>query len=636
MRTFEEIHEDVRRAFNVGEAEELLRYAAELNDIGTPQAEAWASRSRGWALYLLGDYHTALELFHDALARFEELGDRSNMALVRSNIASVHTTTADYAGALDQHHRALAIYEDLGQLSGMALVMGNIGIVHQNTGDYAVALEHYHRSLALHEELGSRSGVARVTCNIGIVHATTGDHLAALQHYHRALTIHEELGSRHGMAGDIVNIGAEHYRAGDYSVALEHFNHALDLYTALNERGGVALVTGNIVETYLAMGSDAEAQDTLATMDAMRIDKPNTRINREHHRATLQELSGDLDGASMTLQHALAESLELGLRPQAASIHKSLRDLALKQNNLASYVEHNNEYTRITEEINGKETALKLAMQAKQREIDAREREHAQHMAVLHSTLPKHIADRVARGEQVNDHFDNAAVIFLDIVNFTTISDQLPSQEVVQLLDTVFTALDAVCKKHDVVKIKTIGDSYMAVAFGEQPNSRIAEQPILSSEQRAASAALDMLHAVSHIVSPEGSPIQARIGLHCGAVTAGVIGTERMQYDVWGDTVNVASRMESTSLPGRIHVSEAFATLLSPSPSHLRERGAIPSSERNEGVPVIPSVSEEPSTRHSEPGTWHLALRGATEVKGKGLMTTYWLEPTTPVASSPQ
>jgi class 3 adenylate cyclase len=316
------------------------------------------------------------------------------------------------------------------------------------------------------------------------------------------------------------------------------------------------------------------------------------------------------------------------MRPQAAGIHKSLRDLALKQNNLASYVEHNNEYTRITEEVNGKETALKLAMQAKQREIDAREREHAQHMAVLHSTLPKHIADRVARGEQVNDHFDNATVIFLDIVNFTTISDQLPSQEVVQLLDTVFTALDAVCKKHDVVKIKTIGDSYMAVAFDEQPNSRIAEQPILSSEQRAASAALDMLHAVSHIVFPEGSPdgspdsspesspLQVRIGLHSGPVTAGVIGKERMQYDVWGDTVNVASRMESTGEPGRIHVSEAFTNSLNTShPDRATETS-----------PPGPLSSVRGGTSSPFPVPCSLRERGALEIKGKGLMTTYWLE----------
>ena len=106
----------------------------------------------------------------------------------------------------------------------------------------------------------------------------------------------------------------------------------------------------------------------------------------------------------MTLQHALSEALEHGLRSLAADTHKALRDLALKQNDLAGYVEHNNEFTRITEEINGKDTATK----ARHAGQAARDRCHAtknmqKHIAVLHSTLPKHIADRVARGETVND-----------------------------------------------------------------------------------------------------------------------------------------------------------------------------------------------------------------------------------------
>ncbi|RPI68540.1 MAG: adenylate/guanylate cyclase domain-containing protein, partial [Ignavibacteriae bacterium] len=245
------------------------------------------------------------------------------------------------------------------------------------------------------------------------------------------------------------------------------------------------------------------------------------------------------------------------------------------------------------------------------------------------------------------------AVIFLDIVGFTTLSNAFSSSEIVQLLDTMFNALDAVCARHDVMKIKTIGDSYMAVVFPRSspaarndstlphfvrndtpvPHSvrndsdlthRDSVERVIPSEardvaQRAANTSLEMLGAVSHIVSPDGSPVQVRLGVHCGAVTAGVIGTQRMQYDVWGDTVNVASRMESTGEPGRIHVSQTFASLLSPNPSHLRERGAGVSRDGQELERVIPSVNEA----H---GTWHLALRGETEVKGKGRMTTYWLE----------
>jgi class 3 adenylate cyclase len=125
---------------------------------------------------------------------------------------------------------------------------------------------------------------------------------------------------------------------------------------------------------------------------------------------------------------------------------------------------------------------------------------------------------------------------------------------------------------------------------------------------------------------PEG--LQVRIGLHCGPVTAGVIGTERLQYDVWGDTVNVASRMESTGEPGKIHVSSSFALALNSEMAKERngERDVIPSDSEEGERDVIPSHTEEPGTWHLAPGTWHLELRGKTELKGKGVMTTYWLE----------
>ena len=633
-RTFDEIKIDLGPAFISSDAEALLRCSIELDALGTPQAEATASRVRGWALRLqgdytaalthchralaiykelgdlsgvagvvvnigtllmdTGDYSQALDQFHYALTLNEELGDRNGQAIVAGNIGNVHQSTGDYPAALSRHHYALGLHQELSDLSGVARVTGNIGIVLSSTGDYPAALEHYHRALSLHEELGNRTAVANIMGSIGLVHADTGDYPAALEHHHRALALHEELGDRSGVAADTSNIGIVFGYNGDYPAALSHFHHALALYEELGERSGVAIATGNILTAYVNMESNVDAQALLQTMDAMSINDPGVRIGRELQRAILQWRSSNLEGADVTLQHALSEALEHGLSSEAAEAHKALRDLALKQNNLAGYVEHNNEYTRIIEEINGKETALKLAMQAKQREIDAVQREHAQHMAVLHSTLPKHIADRVARGETVNDHYDNASVIFLDIVGFTTISDRIPSGHVVYLLEQIFSTLDAVCKRHNVIKIKTIGDSYMAVSF--------------ESVSIAASCAFDMLTSLDalQIAMPtelgdtswtkDIGDLKVRIGVHCGPLTAGVIGTERMQYDVWGDTVNVASRMESTSEPGRIHVSEAFATFLLSTP--------------------LGDSAERPL---------QVTERGTVDVKGKGSMQTYWL-----------
>ncbi|MBK6761007.1 MAG: tetratricopeptide repeat protein [Ignavibacteria bacterium] len=655
-RTFEEIQADTRQATSNNDVEALLRYSAELDALATQQSEALACRSRGWVFYFRREYSLALIQFQRAVALYEILGERIDMAIVMGNMGILHEGTGNLTSAIEFYHRALALHEELGSHQSVAIVTGNLGVVYLNIGDfptalshfhralayhearnnhkgvaigtanignvynstcdYPAALDHYHRALALYEVLGDLSGVALVTANIGLVHMNTGDNPAALMHCNRALAINEDLGDRLGIANAMSNLGDVHGTAGNFQAALDHFNRALALFVEIEDRNGQAHVTGSLLETYVRMGSDADALTLLQSMDAMQIDEPITHISREQSRATLQERSGDLDNAATTLHHVLAEALELGLRSKTADIHKSLRDLALKQNNLAAYVEHNNEFTRITEEINGKETTTKLAMQAKQREIDAKDREHAQHMAVLHSTLPKHIADRVARGETVNDHFDNASVLFIDVVGFTTHSSELDATVVVELLQNIFSSFDGICAKHDVTKIKTIGDSYMSVAFdvadavGARP--RLAREqtdipnvmPSVVEAQRIANVALAMMS--SEFVWPHtGERVMFRIGIHCGPVVAGVLGTQRMQYDVWGDTVNVASRMESTSEPGKIHVSEALAKAL------------------NDHKNSPPSPLSHASL---ERGSFTIVPRGTIDVKGKGTMQTYWLE----------
>jgi len=546
-KTFEELKGAVNKATPLNDASALIHCAVELEELGTREADALSAQARGTADRLHGNYPAALEHCHRALAMHEELGNRSGVAIVTTCIGLVHRRTGNYPAALEHYHRALALYEEQGDSSGVAIVTGNIGNVYFNTGNYPEALEHYHCALAMHQELGESSGMARLTGNIGNVYFNTGNYPATLEHYHRALAIHEELG----------------------------------------ESSGVAVVTGNILSALIESGEHAEAEALLQKLDVMQIDDPNIVVEREQSRAKLQQNTGNIDEALATLLAALEIARAHSLMAMQADLHKALRDLALKKNDLASYVEHNNEFIRINEEVNGKEATLKMAMQEKQREIDAREREVQKHMAVLHSTLPKHIADRVARGETVNDHHENASVIFLDIVGFTSISDRIPSGHVVHLLEQIFTTLDAVCEKHNVVKIKTIGDSYMAVSFDNVRN--------------AAACALDMISSLDalEITMPPSlgdtawtkdvGDIKVRIGMHCGPVTAGVIGTQRMQYDVWGDTVNVASRMESTSEPGRIHVSEAFAEALAGAPYSIVKRGTV-------------------------------------EIKGKGMMKTYWLE----------
>lgn len=200
---------------------------------------------------------------------------------------------------------------------------------------------------------------------------------------------------------------------------------------------------------------------------------------------------------------------------------------------------------------------------------------------LLHNVLPDPIADRLKADEQaVADQHDSVTVLFADLVDFTTLASDADPREIVDLLNELFTEFDELAARHGVEKIKTIGDAYMAVAGLPEPRPDHTDAVL--------ALACDMLATVRSHRGLRGEPLRLRIGVNTGPVVAGVIGRRRFIYDLWGDTVNVASRMESTGVADRIQVTEV-----------VRDRSS---------------------------GGYTFTARGEVPVKGKGLTVTYMMD----------
>ena len=182
------------------------------------------------------------------------------------------------------------------------------------------------------------------------------------------------------------------------------------------------------------------------------------------------------------------------------------------------------------------------------------ETERARSQRLLLNVLPQRIIDRLNAGESlIADRHEDATVLFSDLVGFTTISAELPTAQLVDELNALFRAFDAICDEHGVEKIKTVGDAYLVVGgLTGDPEAGAAA---------IADTALAMRARVADTEIGKGR-WQLRIGLNCGPLVAGVVGSSKFAYDVWGDTVNVASRLETTSEPGRIHVAASLADRL--------------------------------------------------------------------------
>jgi class 3 adenylate cyclase len=208
------------------------------------------------------------------------------------------------------------------------------------------------------------------------------------------------------------------------------------------------------------------------------------------------------------------------------------------------------------------------------------QQEKARYEDLLLSILPRSIVDRINNGEQmIADQVDAVTILFADIVGFTPMASQQSAGDLVRFLNSIFSSFDDLTQQFGGEKIKTIGDAYM-VAFG-------LPDPRPDHAEAASLLARAMLKEAAAFRAHDGAPVQLRIGLHTGGAIAGVIGQRKFSFDVWGNTVNIASRMESHGEPGKIHLSDSVAKALN--------------------------------------GKFPLVDRGTIDVKGTGAMRTYFL-----------
>jgi len=224
-------------------------------------------------------------------------------------------------------------------------------------------------------------------------------------------------------------------------------------------------------------------------------------------------------------------------------------------------------------------TRLKLAT-----EHQALKDEKVKSERLLCNILPVPIAERLKQQQTdiIADAHTEVSIVFADIVRFTELSHRTSANELVTLLNQVFCRFDQLAEQHQLEKIKTIGDAYMAVSGLPNANA--------SHAQNAVNFALAMQHALADCNAKQGVDLDIRVGIHTGSVVAGVIGLTKFSYDLWGDNVNIASRMESHGLPGKIHISAAVYEQLKHSSEYL------------------------------------FTAREVIMVKGKGEMSTYWVD----------
>ena len=534
---------------------------------------------------------------------------KKGLAYAHKNMGLGHYVKGEFSDVLVHWKKSLAIFEEIEDETGISNLLNNLGAVYQTKGDDPKALDYFIRSVKIAEKIEDSSRIGTAYLNIGAVYSnesTTYDE--AFESFNKSKDIFSAMGYDEGVGAVALNIAELYINNENPQAALPHLNDALEAYT----RSGSSLS-----HTYNYMGKAykdlkqydlaeeyhrkaiqaAELNDTKLEKTKALISMGELLINQKKYSAAVVNLNEGLELSKITgvyrdmknaydglskaysgmrdykkayeyqqLYAAISDTIRNDSYEETIGNMRFQYDLENKEREIQLLnVDNELKQTQIERTTASKRllyamAALFLAMAGgifsryrfirKSNALLAEERNKSE--TILLNILPKETAEELKEHGSIKaKSFKEVTVLFTDFKQFSKVAEEIPAEDLVKSIDYYFKKFDIIIEKHNLEKIKTIGDAYMCAGGLPTPNTTHADN--------AFDAALEILEFVEQMKanpSNEIFPFEVRIGINTGPVVAGVVGTKKFQYDIWGNTVNIAARMESNSEPGKINVSE--------------------------------------------------------------------------------
>lgn len=551
-------------------ADELMYFATEKQ---YAKAEAQAFKIKGVSTFLIGDFLKALAYFKRDLKVREEIGDKKAIASSLNNIGGVYFRQGNSDKALDYFRRSLKVSEEVGEKRLVAATIMNIGSIYLTQGNDKQALEYLERSLKSALENGDKSSMADVIINLGGIYSRQGNNDKALDSFQQGLKLKEETGDVHGMAAALSNIGTLFSTQGKYQEALEYFERSLKLTEEIGDKNGIASTLQLIGVNNQLTKNFSEAIRNCEKSLAISEEIEALDLQKEVCSCLYQAYKGLGNGTKALVYHEQMQIINDSLNAQETN--KKLQQMEFEKQVLADSLA-TAEKERLVEQAHREEVRQKnqtrnilfgggllllilagglfgrMRFIRKSKAVLQIETDRSENL--LLNILPADIAAELKeKGRADARDFDMVSILFTDFKGFTEASEKLTAQELVAEINTCFEAFDGIMGKYNIEKIKTIGDAYMAAGGLPVPTDDSVKDTVL--------AALEMQAFVAKrkkVMDAKGLPsFEMRVGIHTGPVVAGIVGVKKFAYDIWGDTVNTASRMESAGAVGKVNISQA-------------------------------------------------------------------------------
>ena len=555
--------------------QEAIRYGTEAITLSEKiffrKGEAFGYKAVGLGQYVKGNYPEAAVQFQQSLRLFEEMGSKSGVANILSNLGATYFNAGDDGKAIDFYLRSLKMAEEIDDKRRIGTNLNNIGGVYSNKpATQEKALDYFLQAMPIFTEIGYTDGLATASTNAGEIYLNRKSYDSASIFFKTALSILE---NSIDATFTLTNLGKIKAIQKDYNAAYGYHNQAIQLAEKLDAKLELAQTVVGLAETQSLEGQVSPAIGTYMRAKAIAERIAARKEQRDIYKglSKLYARKGDYRQAYAydTLLAGVTDSLynsnrdtkiqqlqfNFDLGKKEAEIDMLTKDRALQTATI--------QRQRIANFATGITLFLLLLIligfynrhQYTQRTNKIIKAERDRSKELLLNILPAETAHELETLGHAQAHFyDNATVLFADFKGFTSIARSLKPQDLVAELNEYFIAFDDIVERFKLEKIKTIGDAYMCAGGIPTPDDmhpHHAVQAGLAMQQYIAAK-----NAERAAKGLEGWEL--RIGIHIGPVVSGVVGKKKYAYDIWGDTVNIASRMESSSESGRVNISSTL------------------------------------------------------------------------------
>ncbi|MBT8291905.1 MAG: tetratricopeptide repeat protein [Eudoraea sp.] len=543
----------------------------------------------------------------------DELGYLRGKAYSEKNIGMAHYYQGDYMQVLDHWTKSLEIFEYIEDSQGIANMSNNLGAVYYSQGSNSKAIDYYLRSLSIAEKIQDTLRIASALLNIGGVYGDTpNDYDKALEYFNRIPTYLPALDEPQITTSYLMGEGEIYLLQGNYKEALKYYQDALPL--TLNTADN----TDNLTKLGIVEFKMGEKEKAISYLDQAY---QNAKENNQQLQMvqTLIELgkvyqNDDFTKALSAFKEAESLANEMGIKFELKDIYEGLSMAYANQGDYTNAFKYQTQLIVAKDSLFNVETDDKIRglqfdfdLEKKEDEIGLLEQEAQiadlqtkRQKYVIYGTvlgllfvfvlaigsykryryvkktnkiieeeknrsenlllniLPDETALELKQNGKVKaKKFESVTVMFTDFKGFTSYSQNLSPELLVKTVDYYFSKFDAIMEKYDLEKIKTIGDAYMCAGGLPFPTKDHPYKMV-----QAAFEIAQVMEETRRNTPKDIVPFDVRIGINTGVIIAGVVGTRKFAYDIWGDTVNVAARMESLSEPGRVNVSQSTYLLI--------------------------------------------------------------------------